>query len=180
MPAVVAKQALAAGKRRIFLILTGLALVGLLLAQSSLAAAKGPPKILAFDTMVGVSAAFAGSTNAIRGVNGAGVAWAIGPTEGELTTAGRLEIKVRGLVFAAGPNAGRNTVTTFRAIVSCLAADASVVNLSVGPFPATTGAASEGGGNADIEADLTLPQPCIAPIIFVTSPGGSWFATTGG
>jgi len=48
-----------------------------------------------------------------------------------------------------------------------------------GLFPATTGAAAEGGGNADIEADLVLPQPCIAPIVFVTSPTGAWFATTG-
>jgi hypothetical protein len=36
-----------------------------------------------------------------------------------------------------------------------------------------------GGGNAEIEAQLTLPQPCIAPLIFVTSPGGAWFAATG-
>jgi hypothetical protein len=55
-----------------------------------------------------------------------------------------------------------------------------VVNVPAGSFPATTGAASEGGGNADIEADLSLPQPCIAPIVFVTSPGGAWFATIGG
>lgn len=45
-------------------------------------------------------------------------------------------------------------------------------------FPATQGFASEGGGNAKIEADLALPQPCLAPIIFVTSPGGAWFAVT--
>jgi len=24
-----------------------------------------------------------------------------------------------------------------------------------------------------------LPQPCIAPIVFVTSPTGAWFAATG-
>jgi hypothetical protein len=48
------------------------------------------------------------------------------------------------------------------------------------PFPATTGPASTGGGNAKIEADLALADPCIAPIVFVTSAGGSWFASTGG
>jgi len=26
---------------------------------------------------------------------------------------------------------------------------------------------------------LELPQPCIAPIVFVTSPGGAWFSITG-
>ena len=32
---------------------------------------------------------------------------------------------------------------------------------------------------AFIRAMVTLPQPCIAPIIFVTSPGQGWFAVTG-
>lgn len=178
MPAVVTNITQTARARRILSIVLGLALVGLLLAQS-LAAAKGP-KILEFDEMVGVPAALGGAANAIRGVSGAGIAWAIDNGKGELSTGGHLEIKVRGLVFAAGPNTGSNTVTSFRAIVSCLGADAAVVNVATGAFPATTGAASAGGGNADIEADLTLPQPCIAPIVFVTSPGLSWFATIGG
>jgi hypothetical protein len=34
-------------------------------------------------------------------------------------------------------------------------------------------------GDARIEARLVLPNPCIAPIVFVTSPTGSWFAVTG-
>jgi hypothetical protein len=57
--------------------------------------------------------------------------------------------------------------------------DGSFQNILTDPFPATTGLASAGGGNAKIEADLSLPSPCIAPIIFVTSAGGSWFAATG-
>ena len=35
-----------------------------------------------------------------------------------------------------------------------------------------------GGGNASIEAHANLPHPCIAPIVFVASPGGAWFAAT--
>jgi hypothetical protein len=27
---------------------------------------------------------------------------------------------------------------------------------------------------------VALAQPCIAPIVFVTSAGGAWFASTGG
>jgi hypothetical protein len=57
--------------------------------------------------------------------------------------------------------------------------DGSFQNILTDPFPATTGPASAGGGNAKIEADVSLPQPCIAPIVFVTSAGGSWFAATG-
>jgi hypothetical protein len=47
------------------------------------------------------------------------------------------------------------------------------VNVSTAAFAASP------DGNSKIEDRLTLPQPCIAPIIFVTSPGNAWFATTG-
>jgi hypothetical protein len=162
------------------LFLAGASLIALLLAlQAPLATAK-PHQILEFDTMVGVPQALTGATNAIRNVPGGGVPWTIGSARGELTVSGHLEIRVRGLVFAAGPNVGKNTVTSFRAIVSCLDSNAAVVNVASAAFPATTGPAEDGGGDADIEVDLTLPQPCIAPIIFVTSPGLSWFASTGG
>ncbi|HTE65480.1 MAG TPA: hypothetical protein VK736_04385 [Candidatus Binatia bacterium] len=157
-----------------------LALAMLLMGlQASLVTAKGPPKILEFDTMVGVSAPFAGAANAIRGVNGAGAPWVVGSAEGELTTSGRLEIKVQGLVLASS---GNNPQASFQAIVSCLRSDNTVQNISTGPFPATTGLASAGGGSAKVEIDLTtLPRPCIAPIVFVTNGAGtSWFAVTGG
>lgn len=137
------------------------------------------PKILEFDTMVGLPPAFTGTQLPIRGVNGGGLPWTIGPSSGELKTDGHLEIDVHGLVFAAGPNAGSNTIPAFRAIVSCLKSDGAIQNVTTDPFPATLGPASQGGGNAKIETKLSLPQPCIAPIIFITSPGGAWFATTG-
>jgi hypothetical protein len=157
---------------------TLLALAMLLMGlQASMVTAKGPPKILAFDTMVGVSAPFAGAPNAIRGVNGAGAAWVVGSAAGELTTTGHLEIEVTGLVLAT---TGSNPAAAFRATVSCLTSANVIQNVATATFPATTGPASAGGGNASIEADLALPQPCIAPIIFVTSAGGSWFAITGG
>ncbi len=146
--------------------------------QLSSATAK-EPKILEFDTMVGLPQAFTGTQNPIRGINGGGLPWAISSAHGELKASGKLEIDVQGLVFAAGPNTGRNTIPNFRAIVSCLKSDGTVMNITTDPFPATIGAASEGGGNAKIEAQLALPQPCIAPIIFVTSPGGAWFSATG-
>jgi hypothetical protein len=166
-------------KRRTFSITLALALLGVLLfAQSSLGA-KGP-KILEFDTMVGTPQAFTGATNAIRGVPGGGLPWTLASAKGELSPSGHLEVRVRGLVLAAGANTGSNPSATFRAIVSCLDASAAVVNRTTDPFPATTGAATAGGGNADIEATLDLPDPCIAPIVFVTSAGGSWFAVTGG
>jgi len=138
-------------------------------------------KIMEFNTMVGVPQALTGinSQAPLRGINGGGIPWMINSGSGKLTANGHLEIEVKGLVLAAGANAGSNPVTSFRALVSCVKSDGSFENILTGAFPATTGPASTGGGNAEIDANLSLPQPCIAPIIFVTSPGGSWFAATG-
>jgi hypothetical protein len=72
-----------------------------------------------------------------------------------------------------------NPIPAFKGLVSCVTSDGTFDNILTDAFTATTGAASAGGGNADIEADVTLPSPCIAPIVFVTSSGGSWFAATG-
>ena len=153
-----------------------------LLLQSAFVSAKGGPTMLEWQTMVGVPQAFTGNTNAavIRGVAGGGIPWRLDLGKGELSSGGHLEIKVRGLVLATGANAGNNPVGVFKGLVSCLTSDAAVVNTPTGEFPATTGPASAGGGNADIEANLNLPSPCIAPIVFVTNAGGSWFAATGG
>jgi len=163
-----------------------LVLSGVLLGGPFSAAIGKPPtipKVLEFDTMVGLPLAFTNTQIPqipIRGISGGGLPWTVGGASGELRVDGHLEIAVSGLVLAAGPNAGSNTVANLRAIVSCLKSDGSVENVTTDLFPATTGAASAGGGDAAIEADLTLPQPCLAPIIFVTNPAGLWFATTGG
>jgi hypothetical protein len=149
-------------------------------ASVSTAVAKGP-KVLKFNSMVGVPQGLTGAQSQIplRGINGGGLPWAIGEASGELRANGHLEISVQGLVLAAGANTGSNPIASFRALVSCVNSDGTVTNILTEPFPATTGPASAGGGNAEIETDVALPQPCIAPIIFVTSPAGSWFATTG-
>lgn len=144
------------------------------------ATAKGS-KILEFDTMVGVPAGLTGAQSqaVLRGVNGGGLPWKLTSAHGELKASGKLEIEVQGLVLAAGANNGSNPIAVFRALVSCLKSDGSVQNILTDPFPATTGPASAGGGNAKIETTVSLPQPCIAPIIFVTNNGGAWFAVTG-
>lgn len=167
-------------RKAIFIIVAAAMILGgaLLSGRISPATAK-EPKILEFDTMVGLPQAFTGTQNPIRGINGGGLPWAISSAKGELKSSGKLEINVQGLVFAAGPNEGRNTVPNFRAIVSCLKSDGSVENVTTGLFPATLGAAAEGGGNAKIETTLALPQPCLAPLVFVASPSGAWFAVTG-
>ncbi len=70
-----------------------------------------------------------------------------------------------------------NPIPMFRAIVSCMIVDGtgqpSFVNVSTDGFPL------DSAGNSNIDATVELPGACFAPIIFVTSPGGAWFAATG-
>lgn len=163
--------------KKLFLVtLSAILVLSTFFAGSVSTAAAKELKILEFDTMVGNPPAFIGATNPIRGINGGGASWTVGSASGELKVSGKLEIKVQGLVLAT---TGSNPSATFRGLVSCLKSDGSFQNILTDPFPATTGLATAGGGNATIEANLTLPHPCIAPIIFVTSGGGSWFAATG-
>ena len=138
-------------------------------------AAFASDKVLAFDTMEGVVAPYTGAANPTRGLNGGGRPWTIRSGKGEVKSDGRVEVEVRGLVLTSTL---LNPAANFRVVVSCLsvngAGQAATVNVSSGDFPATP------AGDAEIEAALELPTPCIAPILFVTSSGGAWFAATGG
>ena len=158
-------------------------LAALIASLATAPVALGSDKVLEFDGMAGVDRPYTGSANAIRGVNGGGLPWIIASGKGEVKADGRVEVKVRGLVLAddpAVPAARRltNPSATFNVVVSCLSRDASgaatTVNVTATGFPATP------TGDAKIEAALELPRPCIAPILFVTSPAGAWFAATGG
>ena len=81
---------------------------------------------------------------------------------------------MEGLVLVS---TGLNPSAAFRAAVSCLTNDAttvSTVNLVTEQFPATP------TGDSEIDADVSLPSPCVAPIVFVMNAAGtSWFAVTG-
>ena len=165
--------------KRLFVLLVGM-IVGVGLAVSPAAASNGQ-KILSFHTMVAVSGPFVGSTNPIRGINGGGLPWQIDEGKGQLSTSGRLEVKVRGLVLleaAPVPEAlqGTNPIANFQAVVSCLTltdAGVTTVNVATAPSPASP------SGDAKIMANLDLPSPCFAPIVFVGPSATAWFATTG-
>lgn len=171
--------------KRIPVILTAILVLSMLfLSGSATTVAAKEAKILEFNTMVGVPRPYTGATNAIRGVPGGGLPWVISAADGELKANGVIEINVMGLVI--DPNdpiaisrgvAGINPSPAFKAIVSCLSKDAdgnpTTVNVSTGQFPA------DASGNAMIEDTVSLPMPCIAPIVFVTSVNGAWFAATG-
>ncbi len=149
--------------------------LGLFVLGIDVAAAGEIPDILKFETMVGVSGPFIGMRNSIRGVPGAGAAWVVrGGADGELKQDGQLKVEVRGLVLVSTL---MNPSPNFRGLVSCLGigddGEVAIVNISTGDFPADM------DGNSNIESTVELPTPCFAPIIFVTSPTGSWFSVTG-
>jgi len=133
--------------------------------------------------MMPFTGAYTDTANPIRGVPGSGLPWIITAGNGALKSDGRLLVHVRGLVLADQapvPPAlpGTNPVPQFDAIVSCqtisAAGEATVTNVSTAAFPAST------VGNADINATVSLPHPCIAPIVFVASPIFGWFAAARG
>ena len=173
--------------KRVFVFALSLALV------SSWAAASGadqgnrgrqhrPQLIVAFRTMYGVDGPFLGSTNEIRDVEGDDLPWVVRSARGSLDSTGHLRIQVRGLVFADDPLVppelvGTNDDDEFRGLVSCLTEVGDTVttqNVATKGFPATP------TGDSNIDAHVDLPNPCVAPIVFVL--GGDedkWFAVMG-
>jgi hypothetical protein len=136
------------------------------------AASSSERRILSFATMAPVTGPFVGSANPIRDVNGGGLPWKISEGTGKLTAGGGVTVRVRGLVLLDG----HNPAASFLAIVSCLTivdGAAATVNVATAPFPATP------TGDSMIQDHVTLPSPCIAPIVFVGPSATTWFSVTG-
>ena len=170
------------GKIRWLLAALGMAMIGLVpVLVSGSPANADPGTILRFDVMTPVTGPYVGTSHPIRMVPGGGLPWMISEGSGSLSRDGRLQVRVHGLVLADNSAVpanlrGTNPVADFEAIVSCqtiTGGTATVTNVSTGQFPASP------TGNADIKARVKLPKPCIAPVVFVASPGGAWFAATG-
>ncbi len=163
----------------------GLALVSAVAVQSVAASAgPGPATVLKFSTMTPVTGPYVGTANPVRGVPGGGLPWLLTAASGSLKRDGHLLVTVRGLVLgnqAPVPPAlrGINPFPDFRALVSCQSIGAgntaSITNISTGNFKA------DRAGDSRIDATVSLPRPCLAPIVFVTGPSGVdvWFAITG-
>lgn len=161
------------------------ALAAVLLAVSMVpemgTASNQNQKVLEFDVMATVVEPFTDPVNAIRGVPGGGLPWEIDDAEGSLSDNGKLKVEVEGLVLARRAPVpaelqGTNPIPSFKAIVSCQTVSdgvAAIVNVETDLAPATS------TGDAKIKDFVALPSTCIAPIVFVTSPTGAWFAATG-
>jgi hypothetical protein len=145
-------------------------------------------RTVTFRRLMGVPRPYTGPANAIRGIGGGGLPWVVARGSARLDADGTLHAQVEGLVFDPADAAvqargvgGTNTVAQLEAIVSCLSVQdgaAVTVNVASAPVPFSLGAATAGGGDAEIEETLALPSPCLAPIVFLASPAGAWFAAS--
>jgi hypothetical protein len=163
----------------------GAALVSAAAVQGVAASAgPGPATVLKFSTMTPVTGPYVGTANPVRGVAGGGLPWILTAGTGSLKRDGHLMVRVRGLVLARQAPVpptlqGTNPFPDFRALVSCQSIGAgntaAITNISTGDFTANA------AGDSTINTRVSLPKPCIAPIVFVTGPTGTdaWFAVTG-
>ncbi len=144
--------------------------------------ARAGKNLQTFDAMYGVDGPFVGDGFLIRGIPGDELPWEVRDARGRLDTDGHLTIKVRGLVFKDVPEVpvelrGKNDEAEFRGAVSCWTEEGdhvATVNTITRGFPATA------SGDSSIRATLSLPNPCVAPIIMVLAGSeDKWFAVTG-
>lgn len=136
-----------------------------------------------FNTSFANVAPFIGAAGTISGEPAAPLPWAVRAIRGDLDSDGQLDISVRGLVLANDPSVpanlrGKNPVPFFAGVVTCRVPSGktfTTVKVTTANFKATMP-----GGNSEIHQRLTLPQPCVGPYVFVTSPNGAvWFTVTG-
>ena len=130
--------------------------------------------------MAGVPLAFTGTAMPqlnIRGIVGGGVPWTLTAAKGKLKQNGRLLIEVDGLVLATTlSNPGG--VPRHRELPHRLRCHHERVDRR--HLPGHDRACQRGRRRCEDRDAPGASHPCIAPIVFVTSTGGSWFASTGG
>ncbi len=164
--------------------LTVIAVLAVVVAPLMAANPSARPVFTA-NSLVGVSGVFVGSANPLRGIAGGGFPWVLDEGRAMLLANGELSVEVQGLVI--DPNnataqakgvAGINPLPYFFSTLSCRSNTGTITNVDTPTAPATR------TGNATIEATVTLPSGCFAPLVFVRGSAtgasvGPWFAVTG-
>jgi hypothetical protein len=168
-------------KSLVLVAIAALAIAAALIAPALGVGGGDGRKVLDAKVLAPVTEPYVGTANPIRGVPGGGLPWQIEEGQADLRADGRLRVEVKGLVLARRAPVpanlqGTNPIAQFMAILSCQSTsggNATVVNVPTPLVPASS------TGNAKIDTTVQLPSPCFAPIVFVTSPTGAWFAVTG-
>jgi hypothetical protein len=161
--------------------------MGLALMAVGLVAAANPGghpgKILEFDSMYAVDGPFTSPANKINGVRGDDLPWELESAQGVLLSDGHIEVRVRGLVFAHDDEVpahlqGKNDERTFRVLLSCITEDGEHKTEQAEVFSRDFEASDD--GDAVLDGEIELPNPCVAPVLFIMSgKEDRWFAVTG-
>jgi hypothetical protein len=167
--------------RKALVFLLGLAVLAALAVPALGLGGGDGRKVLQANVLSPVVEPYTGPANPIRGVTGGGLPWEIDSGSANLRADGRLHVRVKGLVLARRAPVPANLqgtmpFTQLGAIVSCLTSTngtATTDNVSTELFAVTP------RGDGHLDTSVALPSPCFAPIVFVTSPTGQWFAVTG-
>ena len=132
------------------------------LSVATVASADASGRKVFSSSMTGITT----PNEVVDGVTGGGAPWVLDEGFATLTADGRLHLEVQGLVLVSN---GTNPVSSGRAIVSC-----------VGVVAATTGTVPfSSAGDAEVDATVSLPSPCISPTVFFTTGTSKWLAVTG-
>lgn len=167
--------------RKTLVLLLGLAVLTALAVPALGLGGGDGRKVLDANTLAPVIEPYTGTANPVRGVNGGGLPWELGSGRANLRADGRLRVRIQGLLLARRAPVPPNLQATIPftqlgAVVSCLTTTngtATTDNVSTELFPVTP------RGDGHLDTSVALPSPCFAPIVFVTSPTGAWFAVTG-
>lgn len=167
--------------RKTLVLLLGLAVLAALAVPALGLGGGDGRKVLQANVLSPVIEPYTGPANPVRGVAGGGLPWEIDSGSANLRANGRLHVRVNGLVLARrapvpADRQGTMPFTQLGAIVSCLTTTngmATTANVSTALFDVTP------RGDGHLDTSVALPSPCFAPIVFVTSPTGQWFAVTG-
>jgi hypothetical protein len=118
------------------------------------------------------SALFGSKTTAhggptLFGVAPGGIDWVINAKgTAKVDRDGRVRVRIEGLVFAEGPNVGKNTVPQLAATVYC--GGTAVGTTKAVPF------SPEGDARIDETLATAPPRPCLAPAVLINpAPGGT-------
>jgi hypothetical protein len=122
------------------------------------------------------SALFASKTTAhggppLFGVAPGGVDWVVnGPSRAKVSRDGRVRVRIEGLVFAEGPDAGKNTVPQLAATVFCGgAAVGTTVPVAFSP---------DGDARIDQMLAAAPTRPCLAAAVLI-NPAAAGSPVTG-
>ena len=124
-----------------------------------------------------------GANRPVRTVNSGGVAWVVSAgSETRLTGDGRLRADIRGLLITGTGGALDGTVGPVTQVVAALACTNPASGDAGAPsIVATVPAPLSAAGNARIDDRISIPMPCIAPIVLIraNAAAGPWIAGSG-